>query len=100
MMKTTEPRAGQHYGVRRRRGLDVPAIGCIFLECIMNAVVVMIAEVIANESAQVDLLGGRITALMTDLSQTNAVEFGRFPKPAARDHGGRHGLHYGMRREG
>jgi hypothetical protein len=56
MMKTVEPRAGHHHGVRRRLHLDMPAIGCILLECVMNAVVVIIADVIANESAPVSFI--------------------------------------------
>ena len=49
MMKAAEPGAGDHRRSRRRPRLHGPSIRRVFFEGIVNPVVVIVADVIANE---------------------------------------------------
>jgi hypothetical protein len=53
MMKAAEPGTGDHWRGRRRLGFYLSSIWRVLIEGIMSPVVVMVVDVIANESPQV-----------------------------------------------
>ena len=76
MVQTTQARAGNHDRVRCRPFLDRASVRTIFLQGVVNAVVVMVVHVIADQSAKMGFV--RRDGMVQDLAPNT-------PHPSLRD---------------
>ena len=76
MVQTTQARAGNHDRVRCRPFLDRASVRTIFLQGVVNAVVVMVVHVIADQSAKMGFV--QRDGMVQDLAPNT-------PHPSLRD---------------